>query len=260
MDRNFPGVLRIKRILKTGTHVLIRLKSDIKLTQIGATLPDGSYLATLSGGGKTITMRVIEYLVTVAGRQAPDMFCLITDLTDHIVHPAEKLAAAYRWRWDGSETALREAKSTIRGAGPSTGASLRSTTPELIAQEIAAWMLSSELVHALTRAAARATPAYRKGRLAGQPVETRQISFTTARRTAITTVTSGLATAGLPTTTAAYHAALTTIGKARVSTDRNRHRPRKTKSSQPFAHAPRTITTHTAAAHLHICGTGPTAA
>ena len=106
MDRNFPGVPRIKRMLKTGTHVLIRLKSDIKLTKIGATLPDGSYLAILSGGGETIIMRVIEYIVTVAGRQAPDMFCLVTDLTDHIVHPADKLAAAYRWRWVRREVAL----------------------------------------------------------------------------------------------------------------------------------------------------------
>jgi hypothetical protein len=61
-------------------------------------------------------------------------------LLDHQTHPAQLLAQAYRWRWDGSETALREAKSTIAGAGPATGAILRSHTPELIHQEHAAWI------------------------------------------------------------------------------------------------------------------------
>src|SRR6266545_3047449 len=59
MDRNFPGVPRIKRMLATGTHVLIRVKSDIRLNRIGAFAPDGSYLARLSGGGLTLTMRVV---------------------------------------------------------------------------------------------------------------------------------------------------------------------------------------------------------
>ena len=268
MDRNFPGVTRIKRILATGTHVLIRIKSDITLTRISDFFPDGSYLAIVSGGGEQVTMRVIEYLVQVAGRQAPDMFALITDLTDHQVHPAHLLAAAYRWRWDGSETALREAKSLIRGAGPSTGAILRSTTPELIAQEHAAWMCATELVHALTRAAARAATPISKGSHAGQNIQPRQISFTTARRTAITTIRStaittirtGPATTGLPAGSAAYRAALTTIGKARVQTDRNRHRDRKVKTRQPFANAPRDISTVTAPAHLHLCGVKPQAA
>jgi hypothetical protein len=34
------------------------------------------------------------------------MFCLITDLHDHAAYPAAQLAAAYAWRWTGSETAL----------------------------------------------------------------------------------------------------------------------------------------------------------
>ena len=35
MDRNFPGVARIAAMLATGTHVLIRVKSDIRLPRIG---------------------------------------------------------------------------------------------------------------------------------------------------------------------------------------------------------------------------------
>ena len=135
MDRNFPGVPRIAAMLATGTHVLIRVKSDIRLPRIGGFAPDGSYLARLSGGGATLTMRVIEYQVSIDGATTPELFCLVTDLLDEDTHPARMLAAAYRWRWDGSETALREAKSTIAGAGPGTGAILRSHTPDLIAQE-----------------------------------------------------------------------------------------------------------------------------
>ena len=137
--------------------------------------------------------RVIEYTVhtTSAGSDNEDsseLFCLVTDLLDHHTHPAHQLAEAYRWRWDGSETALREAKSTIHDAGPGTGAILRSASPELIRQEHAAWTVGTELVRAATRSAAALAPPFRKGRRTGQAVAARQLSFTTARRTLIGTV------------------------------------------------------------------------
>ena len=145
MDRNYPGVPRIKALLATGTHVLIRVRDRITLDRCGDFLPDGSYLAQISGGGLTLTVRVIEYTVTVAGRDAPELFCLITDLHDHQAHPAQALASVYHWRWIGSETTLKEAKSAITGAGPSTGPMLRSQSPALVAQEHAAWVISVEL-------------------------------------------------------------------------------------------------------------------
>jgi hypothetical protein len=170
------------------------------------------------------------------------------------------MAQTYRWRWDGSETALREAKSTIHDAGPATGASLRSATPELIRQEHAAWTVGTELVHAATRSAAAIAAPFRKGPRAGQAVAARQLSFTTARRTLISTVRAGTATASLPAPAraAAHHHALAVIATARVSTDRHRHRDHKIKSRQAFSHAPRDITTRTAPAVVHVCG--PTAA
>jgi hypothetical protein len=142
MDRNFPGVPRIKAMLEAGTHVLIRVRDGITLRRAGDFLPDGSYLAEISDGGITLTVRVIEYTVTVAGRDAPELFCLITDLHDHAAYPARQLAQAYHWRWIGSETALKEAKSAITGAGPSTGPMLRSASPPLIRQEHAACFAS----------------------------------------------------------------------------------------------------------------------
>jgi hypothetical protein len=255
MDRNFPGVGRIQRMLTTGTHVLIRLKDGVTLTRVGEFLPDGSYLATLSGGGATLTGRVIEYYVSIAAQDTSELFCLITDLHDHLTYPAQALAAAYHWRWIGSETCLKEAKSTLSGAGPSTGAMLRSASPRLIAQEHAAWITATELVRATTRtAAALATPAH-KGRRAGQPVHPREISFTAARRAVITTTRTGAATASLPTplTTTNRNTTLATLTRHRVIVDRNRHRQRKTKARLSFPTAGPRLATRTAPTQISIC-------
>jgi hypothetical protein len=255
MDRNFPGVPRIARMI-TKTHVLIRVKSDLQLRRIGGYLSDGSWLARITGGAMSLIVRVIEYYVSLDAALTPELFCLITDLLDHHTHPARLLADAYRWRWDGTETALREAKSTINAAGPGTGAILRSATPDLIDQEHAAWTIATELVRATLRSATTIAAPFVKGPRAGQAVQTRQLSFTTARRTVLATVRAGTATASLPspTRTAAHHRALHQIAKARVTTDRNRHRARKIKSSQPFGHAPAGTTTRTIPAQTHICG------
>ena len=79
MDRNFPGVTRIRRLVQV-THVLIRIKSDITVTKTGDFLPDGSYMADIGGKDAKIRMRVIEYYVHVEGQEVPEMFCLVTDL------------------------------------------------------------------------------------------------------------------------------------------------------------------------------------
>jgi hypothetical protein len=261
MDRNFPGADRVARMLAAGTHVLIRVKSDIRLPRIGGFLPDGSYLSYLTGGGGRwcLKVRVIEYLVDVDGQDTGEMFCLITDLCDHLSYPASQLAAAYAWRWTGPETSLKEAKSAITGAGPSTGPIFRSATPELIAQEHAAWICGTELIRALARAAARHAAPARKGRLAGRKVQPRQISFTSARRAALASIRSGAATASLPAPmTGTFHRdTLRALGMRRIVIDRHRHRDRKTKARQAFPGAGRAITTRTAIAQVSICRPAP---
>jgi hypothetical protein len=181
LDRNFPGAPRIARLI-ARTHVLIRLKSDIPLRRISPILADGSYIAQITGDGVTVTVRVIEYFVDVAGQEVPEMFCLVTDLMDISEYPARDLAALYKWRWDGSETALREAKSALDGAGPSAGPMLRSQSPDLVRQELAAWAAAVEMTRGVARAAALAAAPARKGRRAGQPVQPREISHTATRR------------------------------------------------------------------------------
>ena len=255
MDRNFPGVPRIKKMLATGTHVLIRVKDGITLTRTGDFLPDGSYPA-LIGGGQKLDVRVIEYQVSVAGRDTPELFCLITDLDDWQAYPAGMLAAAYHWRWIGSETTLKEAKSAIRESGPSAGPMLRSASPPLIAQEHAAWVISAELARATARdAAAIAAPA-RKGRRAGLPVHPREISFAAARRAVIATTRSGAATASLPPGLTAANRAriLASLARGRITIDRNRHRDRKTKARPGFPHGGPGMPTLTAPARISVCG------
>ena len=164
-----------------STHVLARLKSDIPLKRTSATLPDGSYRAELSGDGVTVKVRVIEYWVEVEGQEVPEMFCLVTDLMDWEDYPAPELARLYKWRWDGSETALREAKAPLHGAGPRHRGDAPLRAPCLIAQEIAAWAVSTGMTRGVTLCAARAAVPARKGRRAGQPVRSRDLSLTRAR-------------------------------------------------------------------------------
>jgi hypothetical protein len=227
LDRLWHGVPRLKALAEL-THWAVRLKSDIPLKKVSEIYPDHSYLAEVSGDGVTMTVRVIEYDVRVEGQQVPEMFCLITSLLDWEQYPGPELARLYKWRWDGSETALREAKAPLHGAGPGTGAMLRSGSPALIAQEIAAWAVSTEMARGVTRDAALAAAPARKGRRAGQPVRYRDLSLARARRLILAAIRTG---------TAGYTALTGKIAEYRTVTDRNRHRKRKSKSPSTFGHA-----------------------
>jgi hypothetical protein len=242
LDRNFPGTPRIARLI-ARTHVLIRLKSDIPLRRVSPILADGSYLAELSSDGVTVTVRVIEYYADVEGQIVPEMFCLITDLMEINEYPAIELAALYKWRWDGSETALRETKSCLDGAGPSTGPMLRSQHPDLVRQELAAWAAAAEMTRGVARDAALAAAPARKGRRAGQPVQPREIPFTAARRAVLAAIRRGRT---------GYAALTSALGMLRTIIDRNRHRARKAKCPSTFAHAGPGISTRTTPAVITL--------
>ena len=232
MDRNYPGAARIAR-LTACTHVLIRLKSDIPLKRVSEILADGSYLAEVSGDGVTVTVRVIEYWVTVEGQHVPELFCLLTDLMDIAEYPAAELAALYRWRWDGSETALRETKASLDGAGPSARPMLRSGSPGLVRQELAAWAAGNEMTRGTARAAAAAAVPAQKGRRAGMPVQAREISHGRTRRAVLAAIRAGRTS----------RTALTReLAKHRTVIDRNRHRARKAKCASTFPRAGRADT------------------
>jgi hypothetical protein len=227
MDRNYHGAPRIARMTRSA-HVLIRLKSDIPLKRTSPVLPDCSYRAELSGDGVTIEVRVIEYWVTVEGQEVPEMFCLVTDLMDWEDYPAAELAALYKWRWDGSETALREAKAPLRGAGPGTGPMLRSGSPDLVRQETAAWAAGTGMTRGVLLDAARAAVPARKGRRAALTVRPRDLSFARALRTVLSAIRLG---------NRCYQAVTSEIARYRNTVDRGRHRARKSKSPSSFPHA-----------------------
>ena len=227
MDRNYHGAPRIARMIRSA-HVLIRLKSDIPLKRTSEILPDCSYRAELSGDGVTIAVRVIEYWVTVEGQEVPEMFCLVTDLMDWEEYPAPELAALYKWRWDGSETALREAKAPLRGAGPGTGPMLRSCSPALVRQELAAWAAATGLTRGVARDAALAAAPAGKGRRAGLAIRPRDLSHARAVRAILSAVRLGHDS---------YQAVTSEIAKCRNIVDRDRHRARKSKSPSAFPHA-----------------------
>ena len=227
MDRNYHGAPRLARMMRS-THVLARLKSDIPLKRTSEILPDGSYRAELSGDGVTVTVRVIEYFVDVEGQDVPEMFCLVTDLVDWEDYPAAELAALYKWRWDGSETALREAKAPLRGAGPGTGPMLRSGSPGLVRQELAAWAAGTGLARGIILDAALGAAPAGKGRRTGLTVRPRDLSFARAVRAVLSAIRLGHAR---------YQAVTSEIGNYRNVVDRNRHRARKSKSPSSFAHA-----------------------
>jgi hypothetical protein len=232
-DRLWHGVPRMRE-LSLHTHFLARLKSGIPLKPVSPMCPDQTYLAEISGDGVTMTVRVIEYDVTVAGQPAGEMYCTITTLLDWEDYPGHELACLYKWRWDGSGTALREDKAPLHGNGPGTGPMLRSGSPALIAQEIPAWSAGTEMTRDITRDAARTAAPARKGRRAGLPVRSRDLSLTGARRLILAAAASG---------GTRYKALISKVARNRVIADRNRHRKRLAKSPGTFPHTGRELPT-----------------
>jgi hypothetical protein len=105
---------------------------------------------------------------------------------------------------------------------------LRSGSPDLVRQELAAWAAGTEMTRGVARDAALAAAPARKGRRAGQPVRPRDISCARARRAILAAIRAG---------TACYEALTREIAKYRTIVDRNRHRARKSKSPSSFGHA-----------------------
>jgi len=117
---------------------------------------------------------------------------------------------------------------------------LRSGSPGLIAQEIAAWTAATEMTRGVTRGAALAAAPATKGRRAAQPVRYRDLSPTRARRLSLAAIRTGKAS---------YKALTSKVARFRAVTDRNRHRARKSKSPSAFDHAgPKDTATRTARA------------
>ena len=247
MDRNFPGFALIKAIREQGAHLLMRIKSDIALPLVAA-LPDSSYASCLSDGTCCIPVRVVEYDVTVPGRDGAgdELYALATTLTDWQAYPAAELAACYPGRWAATETVIGEDKSAITDAGPSRGPILRSSSPHQVTQEMWAWITATQLVRIqgcqAARAGAAAQLASGPARQAQAPVTPARISFTAGRREAVRAMTQTLASANV---SAAVLAAAAELASRRIlacllPVRPPRHRERRTKCRQQFPSSPAT--------------------
>lgn len=250
-DRNFLGVTLIEEILKAKAHVLMRMKAGIDLPNLGW-LPDGSYRSRLRlPDGRSIPVRVVDYDVVPPGEvvTSGELFCLVTDLLDHQAYPAPALAAAYPWRWTGSETTFKEDKSTITDAGPSRGPILRSRTPDLVRQEFWAWLTATDLTRTAGRAAAAVPPPATPTRPV-KPLPARAVSFTATLREVTRSI--------VQTRESIKERVAETLRAQRIQLDRHRHRPRVTKCRQRFPSAkPATTATVTGTGTLLVRAVHP---
>ena len=105
---------------------------------------------------------------------------------------------------------------------------LRSGSPDLVRQELAAWAAGVAMTRGVVLDAALAAAPARKGRTAGLPVRPRDLSFARALRAVVSAIRIG---------NTCYQAVTSEIAGYRNVVDRDRHRARKSKSPSPFPHA-----------------------
>jgi hypothetical protein len=190
-DRGFYSFATFSAAAMTGAALCWRAPTQLSLPVLKV-LPDGTYLSALvdpaicgrereelfdeaRSGAKpdpaaAHVVRVVEY--DVPDRDGRELVCLITNITDPDALTAGELAGAYQRRWE-EETANGQLKSVLRGPGRV----LRSKSPDLVHQEIWAYLLVHYAINSLICQAAT-----------GADIEPDRISFPRAvnivRRTA----------------------------------------------------------------------------
>jgi len=254
-DRYFDGMAQIHLLAATRADVLVRCK-DKRHLAVHTELRDGSYLTVLpaparpprhgdtrglpaAGGSRAarlrrgLLVRVVEATIVVFKDGHPPRVChyrLLTTLLDPTDATAAQLVACYHERWE-SETAYAELKTHLRGAGHT----LRSQTPDAVAQELYALLIAFQIVQ-ITRARAAAThPA--------GPCDPDRISFTTTLHAITRMITNQAVT---------LHRTMAEIHHNRLIDRRPRSKPRAlagsetlAKQSQDFPPGPVTYTVTT---------------
>lgn len=119
-DAGFDAVEFLREVATCGAQFLVR-SSARRCPTIARRLPDGSYLARLSGvyragrGYGTLPVRVIEAWVTVTladGTTRREPWRLVTSLLDHQRYPGRELVDLYHRRWQ-VETTYFSIKATL---------------------------------------------------------------------------------------------------------------------------------------------------
>jgi hypothetical protein len=153
--------LPVVRVLPDGTYLSVLIKPSIRgarRDRILAAARNGDDLAhvsdTLDDKGRPLAYlaRVIEYEVPDrAGSGSGELIALLSTITDPDQAAADELAAAYHQRWE-EETANDQLKTHLRGPGRV----LRSRLPDLVHQEIWAYLIVHHAISALTARASAA--------------------------------------------------------------------------------------------------------
>jgi hypothetical protein len=172
-DRNFYSFGAWDLAAGSGAALLWRAPTQLNLPVVKV-LPDGTYLSVLVNpkiraarrdriikaardgqepeAGTAHLVRVIEYDVPDrAGNGFREVIVLLSTITDPGDARSDELAGAYHERWE-EETSNDQLKTHLRGPGRV----LRSRLPELVHQEIWAWLLVHHAISSLITEAAEA--------------------------------------------------------------------------------------------------------
>ena len=147
-DRGLHSYAMVKATLAQKCDYLGRVPKNVKF-QVEKVLEDGSYLSWIAPDGKSkkkggtkIMVRVIEY--TIDTDSEPEIYRLITSLTDIALFPALLLAMEDHKRWEVENT-IDELKVHLLGRKTP----IRSLNPREVVQEVYGWLLGHWAVRSL---------------------------------------------------------------------------------------------------------------
>ena len=147
-DRGLHSYVMVQATLAQKCDYLGRVPKNVKF-QVEKDLEDGSYLSWIAPdgtskkkGGTKILGRVIEYTIETDGE--PQIYRLITSLTNITLFPALLLATEYHQRWQVENT-IDEMKVHLLGRKTL----IRSLNPREVVQEVYGWLLGHWAVRSL---------------------------------------------------------------------------------------------------------------
>jgi hypothetical protein len=172
--------LPVMRVLSDGTYLTVlinpKIRSQARRERLLAAARAGDDLDP----EQAHIVRVVEYDIPDRdGNGTGELIVLLSSITDPDAAHADELAAAYHQRWE-EETGNDQLKTHLRGPGKI----LRSRLPDLVHQEIWAWLILHHAIAALIAKAAEAAD-----------LDPDRISFTKTLRLARRTATG---TADIP--------------------------------------------------------------
>ena len=216
-DRHFAGAALYARYLAMDLHFLTRMHQRLKVSRLKRLVRYGrhDFLTELTVWPQyrrddptlpeTVRVRAIRSTVRIRGKQR--VLWLVTSLLDAARYPAEEVVALYGLRWR-IETLFEELKVTM------SADVLRSKTPEGVKKEVAARMLTLNVLRTIVLDAAKQ---------AG--VKPERISFVHVVR-AVIAFSPEMATAPVWKLPLIYHAMLHEIASHVIPLRSGRNEPR----------------------------------